>query len=615
MAAAMALVYTSSFHQDSATTAVLAFSPSHLTFTPPSTRSTRRGLVGGTHSRSNVPGSPSITPSGSSTLLFSTPPSSSSEKRKLSRPERKALEREKKERQGVKGYQNDDNNSHYNKRSNRKHNFNARQKELSSKGSAAEGPYDLHSNRISELNSDSTADDVVKAIKRAQNLHDAHDIRNIETFLIEKVDESFAYGYRGSLLARLAVAALHMSNHELARKAIEVRRTEHRSSMLPMESSAIIRGMLRVHNTTDAINLLNDELSLPLAGTPLDTPANQDRIKHRALSLCSVASRHFFEGEPCLAVKACKMLVDLGPSVRQSRLTAASLEMPWTRLIQGAAQCDSGIRSGSVVPCQPDVDLPCNLVYSVLNAMATFPSDNNDQTYEALSNSLVRRTVFVTGAVTVDGCPEADRGEVVFIGRSNVGKSSLVNMVTNRKSLAYTSKRPGKTQQFNYFAVNDKSDREKEIRFGDEVTGEKDADSFYIVDVPGFGFAQVPDKQRLDWSSFLSKYLDTRKTLRVVFHLVDGRHGPIDEDVNVMRNMADTLGKRVKYVVVLTKADKNVKGASKTNQGSVSKQVLSKLREAMNKNGVGKAPILLTSAETKLGRDDIWRYMRLAAEV
>jgi len=592
----------------------MAFSPSHRRLTG--------GLLGGTVRSfgSNVNSSPSSTPS--PTVLFSSP-TPPSEKRKLSRPERKALEREKKDqkegpepqRQRVKGYQNDSNNNSNNKRPNRKHNFKERERQLSGKGTKGEGPYDLHSNKISELTSESTADDVIKAIKRAQNLHDAHDIQNIETFLIEKVDETFAYGYRGSLLARLAVAALHMSNHELARKAIEVRRTEHRASMLPMESSAIIRGMLRVHNTTDAIDLLNDELSLPLAGTPLDSPSNQDRIKHRALSLCSVASRHFFEGEPCMAVTACKMLINLGPVVRESRLTADELEIPWTRIIQGAAQCESGIRSGAVVPCQPDIDLPCNLVYAVLNAMATFPSDNNDQTYEALSNALVRRIVFVTGAVTVDGIPKADRGEVVFIGRSNVGKSSLVNMVTNRKSLAYTSKRPGKTQQFNYFAVNDKSDREKEIKYGDVLEGEKDADSFYIVDVPGFGFAQVPEKQRLDWSSFLSKYLDTRNTLRVVFHLVDGRHGPIDEDANVMRNMADTLGKRVKYVVVLTKADKNVKGASKKNQGTVSKPVMNKLRETMKENGVGNAPILLTSAETKLGRDDIWRYMRLAAEV
>jgi len=269
--AAMAFVLTPSCHQNLATNAVMAFSPSHLSITPPpTTRSnTRRALVGSsTHIRSNAHGSPSITPS-TTTFLFSTPPSSSSEKRKLSRPERKAIEREKKERQGggqqPKGYQNDSNNSHNNKRSNRKHNFKAREKVLSSKGSAGEGPYDLHSNKISTLNSESTADDVVKAIKRAQNLHDAHDIQHIESFLIDEVDETFAYGFRGSLLARLAVAALHMSNHELARKAIKVRRTEHRSSMLPMESSAIIRGMLRVHNTTDAINLLNDELSLPLA--------------------------------------------------------------------------------------------------------------------------------------------------------------------------------------------------------------------------------------------------------------------------------------------------------------------------------------------------------------
>jgi len=553
--------------------------------------------------------SPSATPT--STLLFSTPPSQKQGKQ-LSRPERKALERRKKARKEAD--QGDSKNSNA-KRSHRKHNFKEREKFLAEKGGKGKGRFDLHSKKISELTSASSADDVVKAIKRAQNLHDVHDIRNIESFLIDEVDESFAYGYRGSLLSRLAVAALHMSEHELARKAIQVRRTEHRATMLPLESAAIIRGMLRVHNTTDALDLLNDELSLPLAGTPLDDPSNQDRIKYRALSLCSVISRHFFEGEPCMATTACKMLADLGPSVREARLTADALEMPWTRLIQGAAQCESGIRSGKVVPCQPDIELPCNLVYAVLNAMATFPSDNNDQTYEALSNSLVRRILFITGAVAMDGCPEADRGEVVFIGRSNVGKSSLVNMVTNRKSLAYTSKRPGKTQQFNYFAVNDKVGKEKEVKYGDDVSGEKDADSFYIVDVPGFGFAQVPDKQRAEWTSFLSTYLDTRRTLRVVFHLVDGRHGPIDEDANVMKSMADTLGKKIKYVVVLTKSDKNVKNASKSNQGIVSKNVLKRLRDTMKENGVGNAPVLLTSAETKLGRDDIWRYMRLAAEV
>jgi ribosome biogenesis GTP-binding protein YsxC/EngB len=187
-------------------------------------------------------------------------------------------------------------------------------------------------------------------------------------------------------------------------------------------------------------------------------------------------------------------------------------------------------------------------------------------------------------------------------------------MVTNRKSLAYTSKTPGKTQQFNFFAVNDKPGREKEIKYGDKVDGEKDRDSFYLVDLPGFGFAKVPEATRRQWASFMSDYLAGRKTLKVVFHLIDSRHGPIDEDSNIMRDVSVNLSKNVAYVVVLTKADKNVKATSKKKPGKVSHDVMTELREVMRANGVGNAPVLLTSAETKLGRDDLWRYLRLAAE-
>jgi len=157
-----------------------------------------------------------------------------------------------------------------------------------------------------------------------------------------------------------------MSNNELARKAIDVRRLEHRASMMPMESAAIIRGLLRVGNTTDALTLLNDELSLPLQGTPLDSHENKEKLKHRALSLASIASRHFFEGEPCMAVKSCDMLSAIGPMIRESGLTIDELAMPWTRIIKGATQCESGRRSGSVIPCMPEMELPCNLVYAVL---------------------------------------------------------------------------------------------------------------------------------------------------------------------------------------------------------------------------------------------------------
>lgn len=141
-----------------------------------------------------------------------------------------------------------------------------RAKKQSRKSSRANGTagYKLNSKKLLVLPKNTTADDVIKAIKRAQKYHDKHDLQIIEHFLVEESHVSFAYGYRGSLLSRLAVAAMHMSDNVLARKAIEVRRTEYRSSMLPMESAAIIRGLLRLHNVTDALEVLDDELCLPL---------------------------------------------------------------------------------------------------------------------------------------------------------------------------------------------------------------------------------------------------------------------------------------------------------------------------------------------------------------
>lgn len=170
-------------------------------------------------------------------------------KDQLSRPERKALERAKKE--------NRSNQNH------RKHDFAGRRNVLQSRRQPGEGRYDLHSKILPSLNESSSANDVMRAIKRAQNLHDAHDLRAVERFLLEQTDDSFAYGYRGSLLARLTVAALHMNNHDLALKALEERRTKHKTSILPLESAAIIRGLLRVHNSTDAQKILKEELSLP----------------------------------------------------------------------------------------------------------------------------------------------------------------------------------------------------------------------------------------------------------------------------------------------------------------------------------------------------------------
>jgi hypothetical protein len=346
-------------------------------------------------------------------LLLDDMANKANKKAQLSRPERKALEREKKASQAKNGH--------------RRHNYADRSPTLQGRRAPGEGRYDLHSNLVSKLSKDSTAEDVVKAIKRAQNLHDVHDIRAIERFLLEEAPPNFAYGYFGSLLSRLAVAALHLNEHSLARKAIEERRAKYLEAALPMESAAIIRGLLRVHNVSDAFQVLEEELSLPDS----NFEKHAELVKHRALSLGSIASRHFFEGEPSYAVQACQMLAEIGPIVREACLLATDVGMPWARIVQGAAQCEAGRREGKVKACQGvEVDLPCNLVYAVLDAMTTFPSVNDDRTYEVLSNALVRRVVFVTGAVDMETCPQADRGEIAFIGRSNVGKSSLVNMVS-----------------------------------------------------------------------------------------------------------------------------------------------------------------------------------------
>jgi ribosome biogenesis GTP-binding protein YsxC/EngB len=528
---------------------------------------------------------------------------SSNGSNKLTRPERKALERQKKQKSNEASKSN-------NQQKRRTHHF--AELEQPNKNSTS---YDLNSQAIRALTASSTPDDVIRAIKRAQNRHDVQDLATIERFLLEQTDETYAYGYRGSLLARLAVAALHMNNHRLARLALEERYRHHRQSILPLESAAIVRGLLRVHNVSDAQFVLDDELPLPTADE-IHKPAVRDVLKHRALSLASFASRHFFENEPSLAVLGCRKLVEMGPMVVQAGMTDEEIGIPWSRILKGAAQCEAGRRDGSVQPCVGVAmdSMPCNLVYAVLNAINAFPPMNSDTVYEQLSNALIRRVVFVTGAIDMQKCPPADRGEVAFIGRSNVGKSSLVNMVTNRKSIAFVSKRPGKTQQFNFFAVNDKAGVEKEIKYGDVVEGEKDADSFYMVDLPGFGYAKVPDAQKQKWKEFMHLYITERPNLRVLFHLVDARHGPTDEDAAIMKQISEDKPPHVHYVIVLTKADKNVKGAAATNTGKVSRDVMNKVQKTMEENGVAKSPVILSSAQTKLGRNEIWKYLRRAAE-
>ncbi len=143
---------------------------------------------------------------------------------------------------------------------------------------------------------------------------------------------------------------------------------------------------------------------------------------------------------------------------------------------------------------------------------------------------------FLRGVVSLSDMPEADRSEIAFAGRSNVGKSSLVNALTGRKTLARTSNTPGRTQEINYFRL-----------------GPAEGENLYMVDLPGYGFAQAPKETVARWTRLVNGYLKGRPTLRRVFMLVDARHGvkPVDEEI--MRKL-DTAA--VSYQTVLTKADK-----------------------------------------------------------
>ncbi|MGB4107576.1 MAG: ribosome biogenesis GTP-binding protein YihA/YsxC [Alphaproteobacteria bacterium] len=139
---------------------------------------------------------------------------------------------------------------------------------------------------------------------------------------------------------------------------------------------------------------------------------------------------------------------------------------------------------------------------------------------------------FIWGAARPDNLPDATLSEIAFAGRSNVGKSSLINALTNRKDLARTSNTPGRTQQLNFFKIREK---------------------FILVDMPGYGYAKVSKTQKAEWEDLIFSYLRGRPTLRGVMLLIDSRHGLKDVDRELMKMMDKAA---VAYRIVLTKTDK-----------------------------------------------------------
>jgi GTP-binding protein len=176
---------------------------------------------------------------------------------------------------------------------------------------------------------------------------------------------------------------------------------------------------------------------------------------------------------------------------------------------------------------------------------------------------------FIWGAASAYDLPPPDRAEMAFAGRSNVGKSSLINALTGRQTLARTSDTPGRTQQLNYFNLGG---------------------AINMVDMPGYGYAKVSKQQRQDWDDLIFTYLRGRATLRIVLVLVDSRHGLKDVDSHIM-DLLDRAG--VNYRIVFTKVDKTSPAALK--------DMTEKTKSALKKHPAAYPEILMTSSETGAG--------------
>jgi GTP-binding protein len=186
---------------------------------------------------------------------------------------------------------------------------------------------------------------------------------------------------------------------------------------------------------------------------------------------------------------------------------------------------------------------------------------------------VINSSVYVISSPDYTQCPKPDRPEYAFIGRSNVGKSSLINMIVNNEKLAKTSGTPGKTQLINHFNINNE---------------------WYLVDLPGYGFAKVSLANRKKWEKMIEDYLRKRENLVNVFILIDSRHGPQKNDLEFV----DKLGKwEIPFCLVFTKADKE-------NQRTVAKNVKDFL-DKMRMTWQFLPQHFVTSTVKKMGRDKI----------
>jgi GTP-binding protein len=191
----------------------------------------------------------------------------------------------------------------------------------------------------------------------------------------------------------------------------------------------------------------------------------------------------------------------------------------------------------------------------------------------------IKTAEFVISNTKPENCPKPDRPEYAFIGRSNVGKSSLINMLTGFSSLAKTSGRPGKTQLINHFMIND---------------------SWYLVDLPGYGYAKASKGERKKWEEFIQRYLTKRENLVNTFVLIDSRLAPQKIDLEFMSWCGE---KGIPFAMVFTKIDKLSSSALQKNVAAYRKEMLKYWEEL--------PPVFTTSAESKFGQEKLLNYIEL----
>ena len=189
----------------------------------------------------------------------------------------------------------------------------------------------------------------------------------------------------------------------------------------------------------------------------------------------------------------------------------------------------------------------------------------------------IKSAEFICSNTQISKLPPPVKPEYAFIGRSNVGKSSLINMLTGKKGLAKTSQTPGKTQLINHFLINE---------------------SWYIVDLPGYGYARISKSKKEDWNKFIRTYLDKRESLQCVMALIDSRLEPQKIDLEFCNWLGE---KGLSFALVFTKADKQ--SSVKTDQN------IAKFHKALLANFEETPGYFVTSAETQLGRDALLGFI------